>query len=130
MPNSVLKIDVDYPFPEKWFEEWQNLKTAVLNQMGFKVEKIIVKKSPSGRGKHLWIHITTPKPLTDMEKLKLEWLMGDQQARVWINLQRIKRGVKKWDKLFTRHLWVKPPDPKCRKCHIRKFIEETLKAVE
>jgi len=125
--ETCLKLDWDYPIPKAWVRRWKLYKTAMLEGMGYKVKRVTIKPSPSKKGgKHVWIAIT-PSPENDMEKLFLEWLLGDQQTRVWINMLRIKRGVKKWDKLFTRHLWIKPIPRKCKKCNIRKIREEQTK---
>lgn len=122
----VLHLDWDYPWPNHWIEAWRKLKTQMLENMGFKVEDIVIKPSPSKEGgKHIWIHITSPRELNDDEINMLQWLCLDHHTRVWINILRIERGLTKWwNKLFTRHIWRKPIPKKCQKCIIRRYVNQ------
>jgi len=121
----VLHIDLDYPYPEKWLKIWKQERTRMLENMGYIVDKIIIKKSPSKQGYHCWIHIRTLKELSDEEINLLHWLCGDCQTRVWINILRTNRGLRQyWSKLFTRHLWKKPLPKRCQKCRLRRILNE------
>jgi len=128
----VLHMDFDYPVPDQWLKVYKEQKTAMLENMGFFVDRKIIKPSPSRKGgSHIWIHITSLRELTEDEINMLQWLCGDDPTRVWINRMRIDRGLKKfWNKIFTRHVWVRPLDEKCKRCKIRRVLNEMRKEVE
>ncbi|MHA1834980.1 MAG: hypothetical protein ACTSV7_13460 [Candidatus Baldrarchaeia archaeon] len=133
----TLHLDFDYPIPKEWMEVWKEQKTAMLQRMGFTVERIIIKsiKKPSkvyrGRrkySKHIWVHLFSPRKLSEEEINLLQWLCCDDQVRVWINNLRIKRGLKVyWNKLFSRRIWVRPLPEQCKKCKIRRILNEMRK---
>ena len=124
-----IHLDWDYPIPEAWVEAWKEQKTQMLRNMGFEVERIITKPSPSKKGGvHHWIHILSLRQLTEDELNMLQWLCLDDPTRVFINRMRTERGLKVyWNKLFTRHVWVKPMDENCKKCKIRRVVSEAKK---
>jgi hypothetical protein len=127
LPYSyALHLDWDYPWPEHWVSEWKALVKYVVTSHGLTLEKIIMKESPSRQGgKHIWIHIASPRELSDDEINMLQWLLLDHHTRVWINILRTQRGLRRfWNKLFTRHLWVKPLPKNCQKCRILKILKE------
>jgi len=129
----VLHIDWDYPWPKHWIPFWKNTIISMLEELGFIVEKIIMKPSPSREGgQHIWIHIIgSGRELTDDMINMLQWLCLDHHTRVWINTLRIDRGLRKWwDKLFTRHLWKKPLPKRCQKCKLREILNEMKEARE
>jgi len=128
----VLHLDWDYPIPEHWIKVWEQEKTAMLESLGFTVDRIITKPSPSRKGgSHIWIHIISPQELSEDEVNMLQWLCGDDPTRVWINRMRIDRGLKKyWNKLFSRHVWVREMDEKCKTCKIRRTIYEMRKELK
>jgi hypothetical protein len=121
----VLHIDLDYPFPEAWLQGWREERTRMLEYMGYTVNKIIIKKSPSKQGYHCWIHIRSLGELSDEQINFLHFLCGDCQTRVWVNILRVSRGLRKyWSKLFTRHLWKAPLPKRCQKCKLREVLNE------
>lgn len=124
-----LHLDWDYPIPQKWFDTWLDIEKTWLKHLGFTLARVIVKDSPSRKGgKHLWLHILSPRKLTDEEINMLQWLSLDCPTRVWINQLRIERGLKKyWNKLFERHVWTKPLPEPCKKCRLRKYLDEMRK---
>jgi hypothetical protein len=123
--SYVLHLDWDYEWPEHWKEAWRQTAKLILEHFNIQIEKIIVKPSPNVKDGHVWIHVKSRKPLTDDQINMLQWLLTDHQTRVWINILRIERGLRKfWNKLFTRHLWVKPLPKRCQKCKILKILKE------
>jgi len=128
--KHVLHVDIDRDIVAwGWKQDYIKSVKAVLQAFGYKPTRFIFKKSPSNTGWHVWIHITG-KPLTDEQLNKLQWLAGhDDLTRVYINQLRIKRGLKKyWNKLFARHIWVKPIPETCKKCRLRKYLNEIREA--
>jgi hypothetical protein len=127
---KILRIDLDKPLDEwGWLQDYQKAVKAVLAEFGYKAERIIVRKSPSGKGLHVWIHLNHPIP-SDMEKLKLQAFCYDDMGRVFINRLRVLyRHLSNWNKLFSEAKAVANLDPKCEKCRMRatllKIEEET-----
>lgn len=139
----VLHVDFDHPIPPSWIEIWKLYKTTMLETMGFQVERTIFKDPKDvhptlaktlykGRkGTHVWIHIASPHELDEDTINMLQWLCCDDPTRVWINRMRIVRGLRKyWNKLFSRHVWVREMDEKCKKCKIRRILYEMGKEME
>lgn len=138
----TLHLDFDYPLPQSWIKVWKEERIAMLNRMGFTVDRVIIKDPKDApelaetvykgrKGKHGWIQLTSPRKLTDEEVCMLEFLCGDDHTRNWINRLRVERGLKKfWSKLFTRHVWKRPLDKICERCKIRKIIYEMRKEME
>lgn len=135
-----LHLDFDYPVPEHWITLWETERRIMLKNMGYLVERVIIKDPKEvdeetrktvykGRkGKHVWIHILSPTELTEEEINMLQWLCGDDPVRVNINRMRIDRGLRKyWNKLFSRAVWIRPLDKKCEKCKIRRILNEMRK---
>jgi hypothetical protein len=136
----VIHLDWDYPIPEEWVMVWKEQKTFMLRNMGFEVERIIIK-NPKDESKetaetvykgrkavHIWVHILSLRQLSEDELNMLQWLCCDDVVRVFINRMRTERGLKVyWNKLFTRHVWVKPMDENCKRCKIRRVISEAKK---
>ena len=101
----TLKIDLDLKLPEKWLELFIKSRKIMLEGLGFKVEEIVYRESL--RGFHFWIRIESEKRLNDMDINLLQFLCNDDVGRVVINAYRIKRGVKNWNKLFSKVIWRK-----------------------
>ena len=101
----TLKIDVDLKLPSKWLEMFIKSRKVMLEGLGFEVEEIVERETE--RGHHFWIKINSKKKLSDMDINMLQFLCSDDWGRVIINAYRIKRGVKKWNKLFSKVIWRK-----------------------
>jgi len=128
----VLHIDWDYPWPENWLRDWKRTIHGLLRNFHSQpifVERIIIKPSPSREGgKHVWVHVTTEEELSDDTINELQWLIGDHHTRVWINMLRIDRGLRKfWNKLFDHHIWKKPLPKRCQRCKLREILAEMKK---
>jgi len=128
----VLHMDWDYPWPQHWTNAWMRWKTKMLQDMGFSVEKIIVKPSPSREGgSHIWVHIGSLREISDDEVNMLQWLLLDHHTRTWINILRVDRNLHAWwSKLFSRHLWKKPIPKRCQKCKLREILNQMREAYE
>ena len=122
--ETVLMIDIDW-MPKPWIKFYEKTRRLLLEALGYKVTKFIVHPSSSGKGIHVWIHIRG-KPLTDMELLKFQYIVGgDDPVRSKINYRRVRRGIRGfWNKLFSRKHVLKNLPQRCRKCRIRRFIME------
>jgi hypothetical protein len=122
--TTILKLDLDSKLIDYWMEDWLKTRKAILKALNLKLEKIIIKESPSKKGYHVWLHVKG-KPMNDLEVLKAEHLLGCCETRCKINYIRItQRNITKWwDKLFSKHL-KRFPDPKCKECHIVQILKE------
>ena len=146
MVMEVVAIDVDSSLLPLWKEKFIETRRRILESYGFKLKKAIIrpsgepapwlsekqkKKIGKGKGFHCWFHFESPRPLTDMEKLELQFMLGDDYGRVYINYLRItKRKSPHWSKIFSYILWRKPLDEKCQNCSLRKYLEELAKNVD
>ncbi|MEM2293383.1 MAG: hypothetical protein QXX41_08920 [Nitrososphaerota archaeon] len=121
--EDVLMLDIDF-MPKPWYDKWLETREVMLNHLGYKLTKAIKHPSPSGKGLHVWLHIKGP-PLTDMEKVKLQFFMGDDPVRSKINYRRVRRGIKSWwNKLFSvKHVRAKP-SKRCMNCRILRAVKE------
>lgn len=124
---SVVFVDSDSSLMKVWMEDFVKTRIEILKFLGYKTKDVVVKKSPSGRGFHIWFHIDGK--VDDMEMLRLQFLLGDDVGRVWLNYLRIRRGVEHWNKCFSEVLWKKPLDEVCEKCKLRKIVSEMSKDV-
>jgi len=114
----ILKIDLDFKIKEwGWEKDYLKMAKAVLNAFDCKIDDVISKKS-SKRGYHYWFHISTNNELTPEKLNMLQWMLNDDWGRVVINQWRIKRGDdwKRGNKLFSRVLYRKEIDEKCKRC--------------
>lgn len=99
----MLKIDLDYKPPEEWLEDWKQSREQMLYVLGYDVE--YTKTFDTKRGMHVYILL---KQNVDAETgNRLQFLCGDDHTRVKINAWRIKRGIKRWNKLFHKVLYRK-----------------------
>lgn len=131
---EYIAIDVDSSLLPKWRRDWIKTRRAIAEALGYRVKRVIIRPSgepwppskPRQKPKHYhaWIWIETPKPLTDLEKLKLQWLLGDDYGRCWINYLRItRRKTPLWNKIFSHILWRRPLPEQCRRCSLRVNLE-------
>jgi hypothetical protein len=136
MKTEVIRLDIDSSLLGLWYEDWLKAQKAVIRAYGYHLKDVIVR--PSGdklpwldqdeskrEHYHVWHHILTPRQLTDIEKLKLQFLLGSDTGRCWINYLRItKRHSPHWDKLFGYVAWRSPQDPRCKRCRLLILLEE------
>jgi intein-encoded DNA endonuclease-like protein len=121
---SVLKIDLDSKLIDYWKEDWLKTRKIILKALDLVFIDLLITESPSKKGYHCFFHVVG-RPLSDLEVLKAQHLLGDCETRCKINYYRItQRNMKKmWNKMFSKHLSVMA-DPKCEKCDIRKHYHE------
>ena len=122
--REVLKVDLDWIPPENWFKEWISTRKKILEHMEIYLYGAKWRQSSSGKGLHIWFYVTTQKRLGDEDINRLQFLCGDDITRVKINYLRNKRGVKEWNKLFSKVLWKAKPRGKCAKCEILRFLKD------
>jgi len=123
--KAILMTDLDF-MPKPWLDFYKDTRRLMVEGLGYKLNRIITKPSPQGKGLHAWIYIETPQPLTEIELLKLQYMVGgDCHTRSRINYRRVRRGLQGfWNKLFSIK-WKKKPLPKrCQKCRIRRAVWE------
>jgi hypothetical protein len=122
--QTILKLDLDNKLIDYWKEEWLKTRKAILEALNLKLEKVIIKESPSKKGYHVWLYVKG-KPMNDLEVLRCQSLLGDCPTRCKINYIRItQRNITKWwNKLFAKHL-RRFPDPKCKECRIVQILKE------
>lgn len=100
---SILKIDIDFKPPEEWLECWIDTRYAILEYIGYTVNRI--SRHETTKGQNFFIEIDNELPSTEINKL--QFLLGDDHTRVKINQWRIERGIKHWNKIFDRKLFRK-----------------------
>jgi len=91
----TLKVDKDLRFDRYWddaIEDYKRAIKAILEEFGYPVIKINHSVSSSGRGLHFWVLIDSEDGISDEEKNKLQFLLGDDETRVMINHKRISTG--------------------------------------
>jgi hypothetical protein len=122
--ETALLIDIDW-LPKSYVDFYIKTRKMLLEGLGYKLNKVIIKPSSSKRGIHVWLHIYG-KPLTDQEKVKYQYLVGaDCHIRSMINHRRVWRGIRGWwNKLFDIKHTIKPRPKRCQKCKIIQTLEE------
>lgn len=60
---------------------------------GYRVEGIAVRRSPSGRGWHVWVHVV-PTPATLTEVVALQAICGSDP---WREAATLYRAMRAWD---------------------------------
>lgn len=98
---KMLKVDIDVHPPKEWLNKWLDTREAIIEKEGLSIE--YSKTFQTKRGFHAYFKLT--KNLPDEEINKLQFLLGDDATRVKINAWRIKRGIKRWNKLFHKVLY-------------------------
>jgi hypothetical protein len=124
MEETVLIMDIDY-LPRKWLPFYEETRRLLLEALGYKVTRFIVKPSNSKRGIHVWIHLEG-KPLTEMELLKFQYIVGmDDPVRTKINYRRVWRGIRNfWNKCFNHKHKIKELPKHCLECRLRRYVAE------
>lgn len=121
----LLKIDRDIRLDKlNFLEDYKKAIKYVLEGFGYKLDKILVNPSSSGRGLHIFVWFYSNKKLDKMDICRLQLLCGDDETRSEINYRRIKRGMLMWNKLFGKVLWKKEVDKKCRECKLIRILKE------
>jgi len=122
--EDVLLIDIDW-LPKSYVDFYIKTRKMLLEALGYELRDVIIKPSSSRRGVHVWLHIYG-KPLTDQEKVKFQYLIGnDCHIRSMINHRRVWRGIRGfWNKLFEIKYAVKPRPKRCQRCKIIQVLEE------
>jgi len=94
---SVLKIDKDCFIDHDWLEDYMRLIVRTCRLHGVTVLSVKMCRSRR-KGFHLYIEIA---PAIEPELAnRLQWLLGDDSARVDFNRARIRSGLNEWNKLF------------------------------
>jgi hypothetical protein len=101
--ETVLKIDVDYLPNDYWLNKWIKTRKFILERLNCKVLRTNIFKTK--RGFHAYFVID--RKLSDVSMNMLQFLLGDDATRVKINEWRIKRKIKRWNKLFSKVLFRK-----------------------
>jgi len=136
--REIVTTDIDSSLLPKWQEGYIRTRKAILECLGFKLLEVIIRPSgealpwletkTKGKGFHVWWHIETPKPLSDLERLELQFYLGDDTGRIWINHLRItERHNPHWEKIFGYITWRSPLPEPCKSCMLRKYLEEISK---
>ena len=125
--TTTLKIDVDLLIPKTLIGEWKRSRAAILASLSYDCVDVVLRPSDSRKGFHAFITLLSTRKLSEKRKCELQFLLGDDQKRCDINFNRIRLGVKRWNKLFSRVGWRSELSPQCKKCWLRKRIKLTLK---
>ena len=104
--RHVIRLDWDFIPPAYWVDKWEKMARAGLAALGYRLVEVRRRPSSSGKGMHVWVEIEGPR-LKELDKVMLAWLLCDDTTRVRINIKRVERGVRFWDKLFTYKQVVK-----------------------
>ena len=100
LPNTrLLMLDKDCRVDASWLKEYRDIVGLVLKSHNLKPTRIAVTPSRS-KGFHVRVYLDTPIPAEEANKL--QWLLGDDCARVDFNRARIGAGFDEWSKLFER----------------------------
>jgi hypothetical protein len=95
--TRLLKVDKDCLVGSSWLKEYRDTISLVLKSKGLKPTRIAV--TPSRRkGFHVRVYLDAPVPAARANML--QWLLGDDCARVDFNRARINAGFDEWSKLF------------------------------
>lgn len=100
---KILKIDIDVNTPEWWRALWIRTRLEMLRWLG--CSSVRFNEIKSTRGYNYIIEID--KDLPDETINLIQFLLGDDHTRVKINSWRIERGVKRWNKIFSRKIYRK-----------------------
>jgi len=95
--TSELKIDKDCFIDGAWVDYYVRVIVATCQSFRVKVESIRMCHSRK-KGLHLYIKICPP--IESSKANMLQWLLGDDSARVDFNRARIDSGLEEWNKLF------------------------------
>lgn len=105
---EIFKIDLDNRIIDRWYDDWLRTRILILKYFNYKVVKVVKKLSPSSRGYHIWLHCKPKKRLMELDRVKINGLLGDDPTRNWLAYNRVLRGVAYWDKLFSKVIYKRP----------------------
>jgi len=137
MANVVFTLDMDTTVVDEpdFNEEWIHTREMILNSLNYKLVKWMRHKSKTrdpktgklkdGRGYHYFFHCLGKEP-TPLERIKINFLMGDCGGRVFISLLKVKTGQKMFEKIFSEVRYRKMPSKRCLNCNLRKHILELI----
>jgi len=95
---SELKIDKDCFVDWDWIEDYVHVVIVpVCRSLSATVQTVRTCNSKR-KGIHFYIKIDPPVEATLANRL--QWLLGDDSARVDFNRARIESGLSEWNKLF------------------------------
>jgi len=113
--ESNLKIDKDCFVDQDWIRDYVRMVIATCLLKGIKVMRI--QTSRTRKGFHFYIEVDPPVEAELANRL--QFLLGDDCARVDRNRARIRSGLRRWNKLFEeagtklrtvyQHVRVLPP---------------------
>lgn len=95
--NALLKLDLDRRRPPSI----RRLR-FLLGRAGYRLGALVMRRSPSGRGWHVWIE-TDPRPRHPAEVVALQSILGSDPTREAVTLYR---GMA-WQRTpaFAREWW-------------------------
>ena len=100
LPDTrLLKLDKDCKVDSSWLKQYRDMIGLVLNSHDLKPTRIAVTSSRR-KGYHVRVYLAAPVPAARANML--QWLLGDDCARVDFNRARIEAGFDEWSKLFER----------------------------
>ena len=135
MANVIFKIDMDTTVIDEpsFGEEWISTRRMILNNLGYELVKYMRHKSKTrdpktkelkdGRGYHYFFHCIGKEP-SPLERVKINFLLGDCPGRVFISLLKVKKGEPMFEKIFSEVRYRKMPSKRCMNCSLRKNILE------
>ncbi len=127
----VLKIDIDLRLDKwHWFEDYIRTVRAILKEFGYPVVKVRFEESSSKRGFHFWFTIQSSRKISDAYLNRLQFFCYDDRTRVVINRIRIRKGVKVWNKLFSKVVWKKELEDPCKSCRLMRYVREAVKQLD
>lgn len=126
-PNNKYKKE----FPD-WMPDFIKTRKAILESMGLELIEVRHKPSSSRRGHHFVWDCHSKKKLSDTQVNMTQFLLNDCIVRCAINRQRILRGVKRWNKIFSRVVWKKEQmlTKKCKNCRLRRAVNSFMERKE
>lgn len=112
--QAILKLDVD----RARCPTWKRLR-FILSRGGYGLNGVIARKSPSGKGWHLWIEVT-PRPRTRVEVVALQAILGSDPLREAVTLMRAKATARMpaWADNWWNVLY-QPSRARSRRLHLK-----------
>jgi len=99
-PTRLLKIDKDCLVDAAWLKEYRETIRLVLRRLHDLRPTAIVITPSRSKGSHVRIYLD--RSISAATANRLQWLLGDDYARVDFNRARIDAGFDEWSKLFEK----------------------------